>query len=135
MKNFKYKLQRFMYGRYGVDAMYRLLLVITVLLMIANLIRPHIALWIASLFVFVLAIFRTFSKNIVRRRKENQVYLSIRHKLFGFIPKMTKRFKERKTHIYKKCPNCHATLRLKKIKGTHFVDCPKCFNEFSVRVK
>lgn len=135
MSNFKYKLQRFMYGRYGIDALYRFLIGLTLILMIINLIWPHIALWISSLVIFIYAVFRMFSKNITFHRKENQLYLKIRHRLFGFIPRLAKRFKDRKTHIYKNCPKCHATLRLKKIKGTHTVECPKCFNDFSVRVK
>lgn len=124
-----------MYGRYGVDALYRLLLGITFIIMIVNIFWPNIALWISSLTIFVIALIRTFSKNISARRKENQLYLKIRHKLFGFIPRTIKRFKDRKTHIYKNCPKCHATLRLKRIKGNHTVECPNCFNDFSVRVK
>ena len=135
MNNLKYKLQRFMYGRYGIDALYRFLLALTFIVMIANIIWPHIALWITSLVIFLIAFIRTFSKNINARRKENQIYLTIRHKLFGFIPRTIKRFKERKIYLYKKCPNCHATLRLKRIKGSHTVACPKCSKEFSVKVR
>lgn len=135
MSNFKYKLQRFMYGRYGIDALYRFLLAITFMVMIVNLIWPHVALWISSLVLFVIALFRTFSKNINARRKENQLYLKIRHRLFGFIPRTIKRFKERKIYLYKKCPHCHVTLRLKRIKGSHTVECPKCSQDFTVKVR
>lgn len=135
MGQFKYKLQRFMMGRYGADQLYRFLLFISLVLIIVNIFVSHIALSIASMVVLLLAVMRTFSKNIMARRKENALYLKITKKLFGFIPRSIRRFKDRKTHVYKHCPNCKATLRLKKIKGPHTVECPNCFNDFSVRIK
>lgn len=135
MSQFKNKLQRFMMGRYGIDSLYRFLIFLSLILLVINIFVPQIALWIAAMVVLLLSIMRTFSKNIIARRKENALYLKITKKLFGFIPRSIRRFKDRKTHVYKHCPNCKATLRLKKIKGPHTVDCPNCFNEFSVRIK
>ena len=42
--------------------------------------------------------------------------------------------KAARTHIYKKCPNCHAVLRLPRRKGKHTTVCPNCSKEFKVRV-
>ncbi len=135
MSQLKYKLQRFMMGRYGGDQLYRFLLFISLVIIIVNLFVSHIALTIASMIILLIGMMRTFSKNIVARRKENAIYLKITKKLFGFIPRSIKRFKDRKTHVYKHCPHCKATLRLKKIKGPHTVECPKCFKDFSVKIK
>lgn len=135
MSQFKYKLQRFMMGRYGSDQLYRFLIFVSLVIIIVNIFVSHIALSFASMVILLLAMFRTFSKNIIARRKENAFYLKITKKLFGFIPRSIRRFKDRKTHVYKHCPSCKATLRLKKIKGPHTVECPNCFNDFSVRIK
>jgi len=135
MSQFKYKLQRFMMGRYGADQLYRFMIFVALILMIVNLFYTHIALWITSMVILLLSIIRTMSRNITARRKENGVYLKVTKKLFGFIPRWIRRFKDRKTYVYKHCPSCKATLRLKKIKGPHTVECPNCFNDFSVRIK
>ena len=135
MSNLKYKIQRFMMGRYGTDSLYRFIIFVSLTLLVVNIFVQNIALWIASRVVLLLGIMRTFSKNIIQRRKENQVYLKITKKLFGFIPRSIKRYNERKIYVYKNCPSCKATLRLKKVSGPHIVECPRCYNDFSVRIK
>ena len=42
-------------------------------------------------------------------------------------------FKDRKTHVFKKCPQCKAMIRLPKRKGSHEVICPKCGREFKIK--
>ena len=70
--------------------------------------------------------FRTMSRNIAKRRAENQ-------KFCNFFKLRKNKFRDRKTHVYRKCPSCKAVLRLPKAKGKHTVSCPKCKNKFSVR--
>ena len=85
-----------------------------------------------SFFYFVFSItliyiifFRMMSRNIQKRRRENDRFC-------GFFKLRRNKFRDRKTHVYKKCPHCKAVLRLPKAKGKHTVICPRCKNRFSV---
>ncbi|MCD7871711.1 MAG: ZPR1-type zinc finger protein, partial [Clostridiales bacterium] len=82
----------------------------------------------------IFAFYRFFSKNLEKRRSENANWL----KFTGAIKKEFKliqnKWKFRKTHIFKKCPNCKTVLRMKRVKGTHSVNCPHCGKKFSFKV-
>ena len=78
MQNFKHKLYRFMYGRYGMDKLNTFLLYFITISLFINLffIRNYfisIALWIC----FIVYFFRIYSRNITRRRKENEIFLKM----------------------------------------------------------
>ena len=47
---------------------------------------------------------------------------------------IAKQRKADRDHVYKKCPNCRAVLRLPRRKGRHTTICPKCKKEFRVYV-
>lgn len=134
MGKFKNKLYSFMYGRYGSDTLGKALLWIytglVLLTMILSLFISSFALnivfFIISLILIWFIFFRMFSRNIAARKRENE-------KFCGFFRLIRNRFRDRKTHVYRKCPSCHAVLRLPKAKGKHNVVCPRCKNRFSVR--
>ncbi|MGM9683339.1 MAG: hypothetical protein ACI3XQ_07050 [Eubacteriales bacterium] len=134
MGKFKNKLYSFMYGRYGNDTLGKALLWAYVALVLVSMI---VSVFVSSVtfnlislligFVLVFFIFyRMMSRNIAARRKENE-------KFTGFFKLMKNRFKDRKTHVYRKCTSCHAVLRLPKAKGKHTVVCPRCKNRFEVK--
>lgn len=81
---------------------------------------------IASSTLIFFVFFRMFSKNLVKRRRENE-------KFCNFFKLRKNKFKDRKTHVYRKCKKCGAVLRLPKSKGKHFVVCPRCKNRFETR--
>ncbi|MBQ5545380.1 MAG: hypothetical protein IIU00_06840 [Clostridia bacterium] len=84
MNNFRYKFARWMEGRYGMDQLYYALLVLYLILLFLNMIfRKLLIFGILSWVVLILAFYRFFSRNIERRRKENQVFLSVFGKLTG----------------------------------------------------
>lgn len=133
MRKWLYKI---MYGRYGNDKLNTCLLwvyiglfvVITVLTAFSENIG-WVLIWTLRLLLWALLftiMFRMFSKNIQKRRKENERFL-------GFFKLQKNKIRDRKTHVYRKCPSCKATLRLPKAKGKHTVVCPRCKNRFSVR--
>ena len=130
---FFYKLMSFVQGRYGIDETFYVLFGISATLAITNL---FLRLWQLQIIVYIIsavAILRFFSRNHSARAKENKIvadaFLSIRNKYYTH-----KTRKADKTHIYKKCPNCKAVLRLPRKKGKHSAVCPNCQIEFSVRV-
>ncbi|MBO7400949.1 MAG: hypothetical protein J6U75_07055, partial [Clostridia bacterium] len=61
-------------------------------------------------------------------------FLSVWEKIKLFFVRIKNSFKDRKTHVYMKCPTCKAQLRLQRIKGEHGVKCPKCGAEFRVKI-
>lgn len=86
-----------------------------------------------EMIIFIVAIYRSLSKNTRKRIKENNIYLDIKKKIKNYFKYLQRRFKDRNTHIYKKCPKCKQKIRLPLKKGKHLVKCPNCNNKFSVR--
>lgn len=141
LNNLSVKFQRFMYGRYGLDQLYRGLLYIYLGLIIIAMIlgrtidmRIYHVISIAAAALIIFAFFRIFSKNIQKRRDENNKWLVFENGVKREFRLMRDKFKFRKTHIFKKCPNCKTVLRLKRVKGKHNVKCPNCKNDFEVKV-
>ena len=134
--NFRDKIIRFMYGRYGKDELEVFLTVVFYIVFVLGLfIRSYIMPIIMAVLLSVI-IFRSFSRNIERRRDENNVYLKIRNPIKNFFVLRRNIIRDRKTHIYKKCPHCRAVLRLPRAeKGTHRVKCPKCSQFFEIKIK
>lgn len=81
---FMQRLARFFYGRYGIDTLYTGLLVISLSLMVINLFVGSLLL---SLLVYILlgwSMFRTFSRNIPARQRENRWFVKFWKKItFG----------------------------------------------------
>lgn len=134
MGKIRNKLYRFMYGRYGGDRLNNLLtwvyavwiILLSIISVFTDSIWFSLFYWVSSGALCFWIIFRMFSRNIPARRKENDAF-------FGFFRLRKNKFRDRKTHVYRKCPQCKAVLRLPKAKGKHFVVCPRCKNRFEVR--
>ena len=77
-------------------------------------------------------IFRTLSKNISARDRENAAFLKFWTKVQSWWRSLTRRWRDRKTHVYIKCSGCGAELRVPKGKGKLIVTCPKCRQEIRV---
>ncbi len=131
--NFRYKLMRFMSGRYGVDALFYVLFGVAAVLFVVNVFARSIIIQLIIDAVLVYAFYRALSRNIAARRRENS---AVMHIAFKIREKHNVR-RQRKadyTHVYKKCPRCKAVLRLPRRKGKHTTICPKCQNKFKVYV-
>lgn len=140
MNDFRSKIARFMYGRYGFDQLGRFLmgagLVMAVLCMFLRFLPTHIPYYVCSFlntFFYVFAFYRILSKNTLKRTIENDSYLRLRSKVLPMIDEKTKSIRDRE-YIYKKCPKCSAKLRLKRIRGKHTTKCPRCSQKFNVYV-
>lgn len=122
------KLYRFMYGRYGMDELYRFLLYLYIILVCISLFLKVPHLFFLELLVFLFMFYRVFSKDIKRRKKENKIYLDIRNKIVKPFQNMKRNWKDRNDFIYKKCHHCKTTLRLPlpSERGIKHVTCPKC---------
>lgn len=131
--NFRYKLIRFLSGRYGVDELFYVLFGVASILAVTNCFVRSIWLQIVVYALTTYALLRFFSRNFTARQRENKLFSKLK---MGIKYKMGIR-RQRKadfTHVYKKCPRCHAVLRLPRKKGKHTTVCPKCSNKFKVYV-
>ena len=137
MRDFFYKMQsalaRFMYGRNGTDQLNRALLVLYLVLWIGgtvlsavldsrilyNVINTLMAVAMVAIF------FRTFSRNLAKRREENRKFLAwwwpIKSRMAG-----AKQRRMDKEHKYFTCRRCKTICRVPAGKGKIVITCPKC---------
>lgn len=142
---FKERVAEFMYGRNGIDDLYHFLFWIIIIISLANLHFKSWVIYAIESLILVCVIFRVLSKNVYRRQKENQFYLKCLGKIRRYYRRCAKcisskvnilksKWKDRKTHVYRKCPQCKNTLRLPKLKGKHTAACPCCDSRFDVTI-
>lgn len=129
------RFQRMMYGRYGSDQLgvfcFVAYLVIWIVTMFFRGTRLALVLSAFS-YLFVIAyFFRFFSRNIYKRQKENQVFLSIFSKVKNYFKYLKLKFAERNgvKKLYR-CPKCHQIIRVPRGRGKIAISCPKCRFEF-----
>ena len=142
---FREKLARFLYGRYGADSLYNALFAFELILLFLGAVfnvlgkaEPilhlvSVLLYAVALGLMIFAMYRFFSRNIQKRRRENEAWLRFKAK-FRRRPRPNLP-PDTADHIFRSCPHCKATLRLPREKGKHEVKCPRCGNRFGVRVK
>lgn len=136
-----------MEGRYGSDELGKFLLFLALIPMLLStvcaLLVPFskvffflaFALWIIGVASVVLSVCRALSKKVHLRMAENRKYLKLRTAFLNECTGVFMRFKERKTHVYKKCPHCKAILRLPRKPGKHSVTCRGCGYRFRMTVR
>ena len=139
--NFRYRLMQFMSGRNGPDMLTYAVVVVSFALSFTNIILSFFlnrtVTSIIQLIVYALlgyAVFRFLSRNTYKRSCENQWFIS----KIDFIRKNKELREKRKAdrcHVYKKCPQCKAILRLPYRVGRHKTVCPKCGKKFAVKVR
>lgn len=129
------RIYRFFIERYGVDDLYYFNLIVYLMLFICNIFLQSTIILVLEGIIVLVTFCRALSKNIVRRRKENNFYLKIKNNILKFFILLSKRFKDRHTHMYKKCRYCKTTLRLPLKKGNHTVKCPNCQKRFDVKCR
>lgn len=123
-----------------IDELNRFLIIIDIILIIVSI---FIKAFLLDLFKFIflgLIIFRIASKNKIQRQKENKIYLKIVNILTKPFKNIVRNFKDRKTHVYKKCSKCKTTLKLPlpNKRGINHAKCPECDNRvtlFTLRKK
>jgi uncharacterized protein YggT (Ycf19 family)/phage FluMu protein Com len=119
--------RKFMYGRYGLDDLYKFLFELYIVLLIINLFLKSKILNLISIFIVFYMFFRFFSKKIYARSNENQLFLKIKKKILKPF-KVIKMNINDKNHIYKKCSKCGTILKLplQSKAGFKKAKCPKC---------
>ena len=126
------RFQRFMYGRYGQDALSRHTVWLALGIYVLSIFVWRIPLLLAYLFLLFWAFFRIFSRNIPKRQRELAVYLGFWGKIRRFFQLQKNKRRDRKTHRYFTC-RCGAVLRVPKGRGEIVIHCPKCNKSLTKR--
>ncbi len=149
-----------MRGRYGNDNLNRFLLIVSVILIIADMFVRWRLLYMLAVLILIYVYCRMFSRNINARYRENQKFLQITAKFrrnggpgnasyggaygggrYGNAAnsgkagwgRKAKPAKDRDHKIFK-CPVCGEKLRVPKGAGKISITCPHCGEKFIKKV-
>ena len=126
----KMSLARFMQGRNGVDHLGFFTLFSG---LIISLTGSFTGLWVLNwigLFLYIITLFRMFSRNRPKRMAENQKYITLTSGWKTKIHQFIRRLRNRKEYKYFRCPNCKVLLRLKRGSGDKDITCVRCSHHF-----
>ena len=122
-------IQRFMYGRYGSDQLGFFLIGVYFFLALLSTLTDVMVFQLVGDVIFVWSIFRIFSRNISKRREENNKFMRKAHPAIKWL-RLQQTMRKDKEHRYFKCPNCSQYLRVPKGKGKITVTCRSCGASF-----
>ncbi len=121
-----------MQGRYGYDKLSSFLLILAAVLEIAGTIGRLTWSVLLAEGLLIYIIYRSLSKNIVRRSSENAAFLEHTRKIRRQFLVLEKNVKD-KEHRYSLCPGCGQMVRVPRHHGKVEITCPKCGRTFTGR--
>ena len=128
---------RFMYGRNGIDQLGRVNFWTVIALEVASMFLSRfkvvgtVLYWVTTVLCFVM-LWRMFSKNLTKRRAENQKFLGWWWRIKGKSSGAKQRHAD-KDHKYFTCKSCGAICRVPVGKGKIIITCPKCGGEIQAK--
>lgn len=130
---FKDRVARFMYGRYGMDPFSRFLVIAALVFLVLSMFFGGVVssvFWLAGLLALIYSYVRAFSKNIEKRRSENNWYLKKQSAVKRWFRSWKDRWSQRKDYKFFRCPSCKSLLRVPKGKGRIQLSCRQCGHRF-----
>ena len=133
-----FKILRFMSGRNGPDALGGFIFFLFACAFVTGIFVHHFSLYIVEEVLLLLYLFRFFSKNLERRRRENARFHAVRGAILGFIFKYTLRllfllFRRLFITLFtvSRCPACNRRLP-RRLRGKSEFTCPHCYHYFTI---
>ena len=126
-------LHKFMLGRYGPDHLCIAMIIFSFVLSLLYSILGYLPLVLISYFVFGLTIFRMLSRNIFRRRAENDKFIRYWWPVRTKVKNIAGRVRQLKSHKVFKCSSCGTKLRVPRGIGKLQVSCTKCGEKVFIR--
>ncbi len=126
LQNLMAKFQQFMVGRYGSDQFTLFLTISGFVLSILSNFKHLGFLYLISVALIFYAVFRAFSRNYEKRRRELNWYLRWSERPKAYIKLLMNQIRDRKTHRYYRCKSCKTVMRVPKGRGKIEITCPKC---------
>lgn len=130
MQKIKEGFIRFMQGRHGSDNLGMFTLIAGLVCSLVGSFTGIGVLSFLGLALYVITVFRMFSRNHEARMKENRKYIELTSGFSTKVRQFVKRMKNRKDYKYFKCPNCKVLLRLKRGCGEKDITCVRCGHQF-----
>lgn len=132
--NWRDRISKFMYGRYGTDSLSKSLLIGSIAIYVISLLLPFetiaYILSIISMSLLIYCYYRIFSRNVYKRANENQKFLYKTANIRRTFKVYLQQVKDMRTHHIYKCPTCKQKIRVPRGKGRISIHCPKCGTDF-----
>ena len=128
------RMARFMAGRNGNDQLNLFLLVAdVVLLLLASIFSRSLGGILYPLVLILLGYtyFRMLSRNLYKRRTENETYIRLRARAASRLRLMREKWAQRRDYKFFTCPSCRAVMRVPRGRGKIKIVCRKCGNSFT----
>lgn len=125
---------RFMAGRNGNDQFnFFLLIVDVVLLLLASIFSRRLGGLLYPLVLVLLgySYFRMLSRNLYKRRTENERFLRLYGRVMSKLRLLKERWVQRRDYKFFTCPSCKSVMRVPKGHGKIKIVCRKCGNSFT----
>lgn len=123
-------LRKFMTGRRGSDELSLALLIAGLIISLLSSIFGSALLYWIGLALYVVSLFRMFSRNLTKRYEENRKYVEWLQKTKTSLSQAKVRLKNMRKYKYFKCPECGTLLKLPRKVGEVTVTCGKCRHQF-----
>lgn len=122
-------IRQMMLGRYGSDPLGFALVGVYFLLWLFSRLFHSSLLALAAIACVGYAFWRMFSRQIDKRRAENERFLELAQPFFRRLNTYRCRRRD-KEHCYFRCPNCGQQLRVPRGKGKVSITCRNCGASF-----
>lgn len=132
LNKFKNQIISFYRGRYGNDQLNSVFYVVVLIFWLANIYLQNFQLLLIIYILLGVTAYRSLSKNIWARQKENMRFLEVtkgirlRYKVYS----MNLTDKKSKYFI---CPRCMQMVKVPRGKGAIEISCPRCKSSFDRR--
>ena len=130
LQRLKASFARLMQGRHGAANLGMFTLLSGLVLSIIGSFTRLGFLNILGFALYIITLFRMFSRNHEKRMAENRKYIELTSGWKTKINQFLKRMKNRRDYKYFKCPNCKVLLRLKRGCGEKDITCVRCGHQF-----
>ncbi len=133
IKSFVDKLRVLLYnfrrGRYGNDFLNFTLLIASLIFWVVNIFLRNVALAVLINCLLIYCTYRSLSKNVWTRQKENMRFLDATKDIRANYKVIKMNFTDKKSKYFI-CPNCKQIVKVPKGKGKIEISCPRCKNKF-----
>ena len=128
-----HRMNEWMRGRNGADALANAAVWVAVLLCIIYFFAQAAWLWWLAIAALAYSWWRMTSRQIQARTRENEIFLRHTGRLRPWLQDFSAAWREARMYKHLKCPHCGQRVRAPRKKGKVRVSCPKCHTKFDAR--
>ncbi len=115
-----------------VDSLNKFIFILCLVFLVISFFVKNFYVDLIKVVLFIIFVYRLFSKNKIKRHKENAIYLKIKNTLTKPFSVFIKNSQD-KNHVYKRCSKCKTILKLPlpSKRGFKHANCPNCHKRLS----